>query len=158
MVTPKTNTHPISGENYDPNENYYMVCYSDHENACFVRDPFITSKDLIPYILDLSVRLKLNMISNIQIFPEGFLSDPYLNQQFYKCDKEKAHIENCLKGATTREVLFDKRYEGFAVSFTKGKEARDKYETEYKERVNRSFETFNELPTDRQEEVLSGNA
>tara|TARA_X000001036_G_scaffold409903_1_gene421339 strand:- start:457 stop:921 length:465 start_codon:yes stop_codon:yes gene_type:complete len=150
----KTNAHRLCRENYDPNETYYMVCYSDHKNGCYVRDPFITSKDLIDYILDLSVRLKLNMISNLQIFTEDFLSDPYLNQDFYESDELQTHIANNLKDASTREVIFDRRYESIAQGFTQGKEARDKWASASEERRRICEASYNSLPADIQKAYL----
>ena len=149
-LNPKT--HRLCRENYDPNETYYMVCYEDHLNACYVRNPFITSKDLVPCIRDLSLRLKENMISNLQIFTEDFLSSPYLNQDFYKSEELQEYISNHLKNASTREVIFDWRYELIAQGFTQGKEARDKWASDSEERRKRIEASYNALPADKQKE------
>ena len=152
MGTPKTNAHRLCRENYDPNETYYMVCYEDHKNACYVRDPFISSKDLTNYLLDLSVRLNLELISNVQIFTENFLSTPYLNQDFYKSEELQQHISNHLKNASTREVIFDRRYESIAQGFTKGEEEADKWASDYEEQRKICEASYNALPADIQKD------
>tara|TARA_Y100001978_G_C23407339_1_gene297489 strand:- start:36 stop:500 length:465 start_codon:yes stop_codon:yes gene_type:complete len=152
MENLKPKTHRLCRENYDPEETYYMVTYHDHEVGEYVRIPFIPSKDLVSKLAVITLGLKQGMLSNLQIFTEDFLSTPYLNQDFYKSDELQTHIANHLETASTREVLFDKRYESFALRFTKGKEARDKWEADFEERRKRIEASYNALPADKQKE------
>ena len=120
MPTKKRTPHYNTGEYYDPKETYYMVTYNDLVNYQYNRSPFTTRLELAEALEDLQYRLRNGEIENLQIFTEKFLSEPYVNQELFTgSDSERESLENDLKGTSTREVLFDFRYESFAKRFVR---------------------------------------
>ena len=118
MPNQKRKTHYNSCEYYDPKETYYMFTYNDLVNHKYIRAPFSTRLELAEALEDLQYRLRNGEIENLQIFTEEFLSEPYVNQELFTgSDSEPECVENSLNGATTREALFDFRYESFAKRF-----------------------------------------
>ena len=120
MPKNKRTPHFSTGEYYDPKETYYMFTYNDLVNYQYIRSPFNTRLELAEALEDLQYRLRNGEIENLQIFTEEFLSEPYVNQELFTgSDSERECVENSLNGATTREVLFDFRYESFAKRFVR---------------------------------------
>ena len=118
MLEKKGKPHFKTGEYYDPKETYYMFTYNDLVNYQYIRSPFNTRLELAEALEDLQYRLRNGEIENLQIFTEEFLSEPYVNQELFTgSDSERECVENSLNGSTTREVLFDFRYESFAKRF-----------------------------------------
>ena len=112
--------HFKTGEYYDPKETYYMFTYSDIVNQQFIRSPFNTRLELARVLEDLQYRLRNGEIENLQIHTEDWLSEPYVNPEIFTgSDSERESLENDLKGTSTREVLFDFRYESFAKRFVR---------------------------------------
>ena len=113
-------SHFKTGDYYDPKETYYMFTYSDIVNQQFIRLPFNTRLELAKVLEDLQYRLRNGEIENLQIHTEDFLSEPYVNPVLFAgSDSERESEEHDLMGATTREVLFDFRYESFAKRFVR---------------------------------------
>ena len=120
MPNQKRKPHFKTGEYYDPKETYYMFTYSDIVNQQFIRSPFNTRLELAGVLEDLQYRLRNGEIENLQIHTEDFLSEPYVNPELFTgSDSERVSLENDLKGTSTREVLFDFRYESFAKRFVR---------------------------------------
>lgn len=113
-----TKVSPDSCDTYQAGVEYYMLDYFNNDTISHIRLPFIQHDQLFDALRQFygSIEFGAN-ISNIRIVPESFLDEPYVNPKIAQAAidvgiEDAKHLE-----ATTREVLFGRRYEQIAQSF-----------------------------------------
>ena len=103
---------------YHPEVEYFMLDYLDCEQCTHVRMPFLRQEQVFYVLSKLQVDIQDgHQISALRITPEAFLNESYINpliaQEAISAGIRDA--EHLL--STTREVLFDHRYESNAKHF-----------------------------------------
>jgi hypothetical protein len=103
---------------YHPEVEYFMVDYSDYDNGAHIRLPFLRQEQVFQVCNTLQQAIKRGAtIAAIRVLPEKFLDEPYGNPDIVD-EAIAAGVEDAkFLGASTREVLFDYRYEAMANSF-----------------------------------------
>ena len=103
---------------YHPEVEYFMVDYLDSDNGAHIRLPFLRQQQVFEVLIVLGNACQDGAtISRIRVLPERFLDEPYANPDIVE-DAIAAGVEDAkFLGATTREVLFDYRYEAIANAF-----------------------------------------
>ncbi len=106
---------------YHPEVEYFMVDYIDCNKCAHIRLPFLRQEQVFQVIEILSnATINGCAISNLRVLPEQFLDEPYANLDIVE-EAIAAGVEDAKYwGASTREVLFDYRYEAIAKSFKNG--------------------------------------
>ena len=103
---------------YHPEFDYFMVDYYDYDNDEHIRLPFLRQQQVfqVVNILDRAYQMGAS-ISNIRVLPERFLDEPYANPEIIE-EAFTAGVKDAkYLRASTREVLFDSRYEAIADAF-----------------------------------------
>jgi len=103
---------------YHPEADYFMVDYFDRNNCAHIRLPFLRMEQVFEVFAELDKAIKRGAdLSSIRVLPELFLDEPYANPDIVD-EAIAAGVEDAkYLGASTREVLFDTRYEAMAKSF-----------------------------------------
>lgn len=103
---------------YHPEVEYFMVDYFDQDHCAHIRLPFLRQEQVFQVFADLQVAIQGGAsIRALRVLPEAFLDEPYGNPDIVE-EAIAAGVEDVkFLGASTREVLFDKRYEAIANSF-----------------------------------------
>jgi len=103
---------------YHPEINYYMVDYVDEDHGAHIRLPFLRQEQVFQVCSTLHQAIENGAaISAMRVLPEAFLDEPYANLDIVE-EAITAGVEDAKYwGATTREVLFDHRYEAIAKRF-----------------------------------------
>jgi hypothetical protein len=113
-----TKVSPDSCDTDQAGIEYYMLDYLNNDTVSHIRLPFLQRDLLFDTLRELYVSIEFGAnISNIRIVPESFLDEPYVNPKIAQAAidagiEDAKHLE-----ATTREVLFGRRYEQIAQSF-----------------------------------------
>jgi len=114
------NWHQVLEEcgTYHPEVEYFMVDYYDKDKCAHIRLPFLRQEQVFQVCTQLQEAIAQGAtIQGIRILPERFLDEPYANPDIVE-EAIAAGVEDAKYwGASTREVLFDWRYEGFAKRF-----------------------------------------
>lgn len=103
---------------FHPEVDYFMVDYFDEEHGAHIRLPFLLQEQVFQVCADLQQASKNGkMFSALRVLPERFLDEPYANPDIVE-EAIAAGVEDAKYwSATTREVLFDKRYQDIATRF-----------------------------------------
>ena len=103
---------------YHPEVEYFMVDYYDKDKCAHIRLPFLRQEQVFQVCILLHQAIKEGAsINHFRVLPEKFLDEPYANPDIVE-EAIAAGVEDAKYwGASTREVLFDWRYEGFAKRF-----------------------------------------
>lgn len=103
---------------YHPEVEYFMVDYLDKDNGAHIRLPFLRQEQVFKVCTLLHQAINTGAtIEALRILPEQFLDEPYGNPDIVE-EAIAAGVEDAkFLGASTREVLFDSRYEAIAQSF-----------------------------------------
>lgn len=103
---------------YHPEVEYFMVDYFDLDHCAHIRLPFLRQEQVFQVFADLQVAIQGGAsISALRVLPEAFLDEPYGNPDIVE-EAIAAGVEDAkCWSATTREVLFDWRYEAIANRF-----------------------------------------
>jgi len=103
---------------YHPEVEYFMVDYFDQDHCAHIRLPFLRQEQVFQVFTDLQVATKRGAnIRSLRVLPEKFLDESYGNPDIVE-EAIAAGVEDAkFLGASTRKVLFDKRYEAIAKSF-----------------------------------------
>lgn len=103
---------------YHPEAEYFMVDCFDADNGAHIRLPFLRQEQVFQVCTQLQEAIAQGAtIQGIRILPECFLDEPYANPDIVE-EAIAAGVEDTKYwGASTREVLFDARYEAMANSF-----------------------------------------
>jgi len=109
---------PNDHDKYDPDVEYFMLDYYDGKQCAHVRMPFLRQEQVFSVLAKLQKKLRRgHHISALRIIPEAFLNEscvnPLIAQEAISAGVKDA--EHLL--LTTREVLFDRRYESYAKHF-----------------------------------------
>jgi hypothetical protein len=103
---------------YHPEVEYFMVDYFEQDNCAHIRLPFLRQEQVFKVCNLLHQAIKKGATMNsIRVLPEQFLDESYANLDIVE-EAITAGVEDAkYLGASTREVLFDWRYEDFARMF-----------------------------------------
>ena len=103
---------------YHPEAEYFMVDYLDGDHGAHIRLPFLRKEQVFEVFNVLEMALERGAdLSNIRVLPECFLDEPYANPDIVE-EAIAAGVQDARHlSASTREVLFDGRYEAMANSF-----------------------------------------
>ncbi len=103
---------------YHPEVEYFMVDYLDEDHGAHIRLPFLRQEQVFQVCNSLHEAISNgSTIAAIRVLPEKFLDEPYGNPDIVE-EAIAAGVEDAkFLSASTREVLFDWRYEGFAKRF-----------------------------------------
>ncbi len=103
---------------YHPEVEYFMLDYLDNDNCAHIRLPFLRQDQVFQVCNLLQKAIAQGAtIQGIRILPECFLDEPYANPDIVE-EAIAAGVEDAKYwDASTREVLFDARYEAMANSF-----------------------------------------
>jgi len=108
---------------YYPEAEYFMLDYIDNNHCTHVRLPFLRQEQVFCVVGKLYEDIQNgHQISALRITPEAFLNESYVNpliahEAISAGVKDAEHLLS-----TTREVLFDHRYELLAKRFQGNKE------------------------------------
>ena len=108
---------------YHPEAEYFMLDYIDNKRCTHIRLPFLRQEQVFYVVGKLQEDIQNGHdISALRITPEAFLNESYVNpliaQEAISAGvKDAEHLLS-----TTREVLFDHRYESLAKRFQGTKE------------------------------------
>jgi hypothetical protein len=103
---------------FHPEAEYFMVDYLDANHGAHIRLPFLRREQVFEVfgVLEMAIQGGADL-SSIRVLPERFLDEPYANLDIV-AEAIAAGVEDAkFLGASTRQVLFDWRYEGFAKRF-----------------------------------------
>ena len=103
---------------YHSDVEYFMVDYFDQDNLAHIRLPFLRQEQVFQVfnLLHQSIACGATIL-DIRVMPESFLDEPYVNLSIVE-DAISAGVNNAkFLGSSTREVLFDWRYERIANNF-----------------------------------------
>ena len=103
---------------YHPEVEYFMVDYLDKDHGAHIRLPFLRQEQVFQVCNSLHEASNNGAtIAAIRVLPEKFLDEPYGNLDIVE-EAIAAGVEDAkFLGASTREVLFDARYEAIAQNF-----------------------------------------
>ena len=103
---------------YHPEVEYFMVDYFDLDHCANIRLPFLRQEQVFQVFAHLQVATQGGAsIGDLRVLPEAFLDEPYGNPDIVE-EAIAAGVEDAkFLAASTREVLFDARYEAIANSF-----------------------------------------
>ena len=108
---------------YHPEVEYFMLDYIDRDQCTHIRLPFLRQEQVFYVVGKLQEDIQNgHQISTLRITPEAFLNESYVNplianEAISVGVKDAEHLLS-----TTREVLFDYRYESLAKRFQGTKE------------------------------------
>jgi hypothetical protein len=103
---------------YHPEVEYFMVDYLDEDLCTHIRLPFLRQEQVFQVCNTLQVAIQDGAaISAIRVLPEAFLDEPYGNPEIVEAAIAAGVEDAKFLGASTREVLFDRRYEQIANGF-----------------------------------------
>jgi hypothetical protein len=103
---------------FHPEVEYFMVDYLDANHGAHIRLPFLRREQVFEVfgVLEMAIQGGADL-SGIRVLPERFLDEPYANLDIVE-DAIAAGVEDAkFLRASTREVLFDWRYEAIAKRF-----------------------------------------